>query len=148
MLDPWYSLGTADMLDVAFMGLHVAQMSSPDDMRRCFDMVTNVNAAIMGLDHLGLEVGKTASLVILDAGDPDRGDPPARRAAMRYRQGQGGRGAREAPDTAFDRRPAGGGEPAAHGGRTVVRSVCDLAGYPTVLPLASNRYVRFGSGVA
>jgi len=70
VLDPWYSLGTADMLDVAFMGLHVAQMSSPDDMRRCFDMVTNVNAAIMGLDHLGLEVGKTASLVILDACDP------------------------------------------------------------------------------
>ncbi|HEY5817860.1 MAG TPA: amidohydrolase family protein [Mesorhizobium sp.] len=70
VMDPWYSLGTADMLDVAFMGLHVAQMSSPDDMRRCFDMVTNVNAAIMGLDHLGLQAGKTASLVILDAGDP------------------------------------------------------------------------------
>lgn len=70
VLDPWYSLGTADMLDVAFMGLHVAQMSSPAEMRRCFDMVTNVNAEIMGLDHLGLEVGKTASLVILDAGDP------------------------------------------------------------------------------
>jgi cytosine deaminase len=70
VLDPWYSLGTADMLDVAFMGLHVAQMSSPADMRHCFDMVTKVNAEIMGLDHLGIEVGKTASLVILDAGDP------------------------------------------------------------------------------
>jgi cytosine deaminase len=69
VLDPWYSLGTADMLDVAFMGLHVAQMSSPADMARCFDMVTNVNAAIMGLDHLGLEVGKRASLVVLDAGN-------------------------------------------------------------------------------
>jgi cytosine deaminase len=69
-LDPWYSLGTADMLDVAFMGLHVAQMSSPADMAKCFDMVTNVNAAIMGLDHLGLAVGKRASLVVLDAGDP------------------------------------------------------------------------------
>ncbi|MDG4894213.1 MULTISPECIES: amidohydrolase family protein [unclassified Mesorhizobium] len=68
VLDPWYSLGTADMLDVAFMGLHVAQMSSPADMARCFDMVTNVNAAIMGLDHLGLAVGKRASLVVLDAG--------------------------------------------------------------------------------
>ena len=68
MLDPWYSLGTADMLDVAFMGLHVAQMTSPADMARCFDMVTNVNAAIMGLDHLGLAVGKRASLVVLDAG--------------------------------------------------------------------------------
>ena len=69
-MDPWYSLGTADMLDVAFMGLHVAQMSSPADMAKCFDMVTSVNASIMGLDHLGLEVGKRASLVVLDAGDP------------------------------------------------------------------------------
>jgi cytosine deaminase len=70
VLDPWYSLGTADMLDVAFMGLHVAQMSSPAEMARCFDMVTSVNAAIMGLDYLGLAVGKRASLVVLDAGDP------------------------------------------------------------------------------
>jgi cytosine deaminase len=68
VLDPWYSLGTADMLDVAFMGLHVAQMSSPADMQKCFDMVTAVNASILGLDHLGLEVGKRASLVVLDAG--------------------------------------------------------------------------------
>ncbi|QPC86665.1 amidohydrolase family protein [Mesorhizobium sp. NBSH29] len=68
VLDPWYPLGTADMLDVAFMGLHVGQMTSPADMAHCFDMVTGVNAAIMGLDHLGLEVGKRASLVVLDAG--------------------------------------------------------------------------------
>ncbi|HMM63524.1 MAG TPA: amidohydrolase family protein, partial [Mesorhizobium sp.] len=38
-------------------------------MRRCFDMVTQTNAEIMGLDY-GLEVGKTASLVVLDAGNP------------------------------------------------------------------------------
>ncbi len=70
VLDPWYSLGTADMLDVAFMGLHVAQMTSPADMRRCFDMVTTENAAIMGLEGYGLEVGNLASLVVLDASDP------------------------------------------------------------------------------
>jgi cytosine deaminase len=70
VLDPWYPLGTADMLDVAFMGLHVAQMTSPADMRKCFDMVTVENAAIMGLGDYGLEVGKAASLVVLDAGDP------------------------------------------------------------------------------
>jgi len=68
--DPWYSLGTGDMLDVAFMGLHVAQMSSPDEMARCFDMVTNQNAKIMGLEGYGLHVGAQASLVVLDAGDP------------------------------------------------------------------------------
>jgi cytosine deaminase len=70
VLDPWYSLGTADMLDVAFMGLHVAQMTSPADMRRCFDMVTTESAAIMGLQDYGLAVGKRASLVMLDAGSP------------------------------------------------------------------------------
>jgi len=70
VLDPWYSLGSGDMLDVAFMGLHVAQMTHPNDMRKCFDMVTTENAAIMRLDDYGLEVGKKASLVVLDAGDP------------------------------------------------------------------------------
>ena len=67
--DPWYSLGTGDMLDVAFMGLHVAQMSSPEDMQRCFDMVTTQNAAILHLDDYGLHEGAVASLVVLDAGD-------------------------------------------------------------------------------
>ncbi|AVO36276.1 amidohydrolase family protein [Pukyongiella litopenaei] len=70
VLDPWYSLGTADMLDVAFMGLHVAQMSAPDEMRRCFDMVTETNARIIGVRDYGLRVGATASLVVLDAGNP------------------------------------------------------------------------------
>lgn len=70
VLDPWYSLGTADMLDVAFMGLHVAQMSHPDEMRRCFDMVTTQNARILALEGYGLQVGAQASLVVLDAGDP------------------------------------------------------------------------------
>ena len=70
VLDPWYSLGTADMLDVAHMGLHVAQMTSPADMRACFDMVTEVNAAILGLPDYGLRQGALASLVVLEASDP------------------------------------------------------------------------------
>lgn len=70
VLDPWYSLGNADMLDVAFMGLHVAQMTSPAEMRTCFDMVTTHNAKTMGLEGYGLHVGAKASLVVLDAGNP------------------------------------------------------------------------------
>lgn len=70
VLDPWYSLGTADMLDVAFMGLHVAQMTHPAEMARCFTMVTECNAAIMGLQSYGLKVGDQASLVVLDASSP------------------------------------------------------------------------------
>ncbi|MBS0124913.1 cytosine deaminase [Thetidibacter halocola] len=67
--DPWYPLGSGDMLDVAHMGLHVALMTAPDQMRAAFDMVTRTPAQIMGLDF-GLEPGRRASLVVLDAPDP------------------------------------------------------------------------------
>lgn len=70
VLDPWYSLGTGDMLDVAFMGLHVAQMTHPAEMARCFAMVTEHNAQIMNLADYGLAPGCRASLVVLDAGNP------------------------------------------------------------------------------
>jgi cytosine deaminase len=52
------------------MGLHVAQMTHPEEMARCFRMVTEDNARIMGLDGYGLRKGDVASLVILDAGNP------------------------------------------------------------------------------
>lgn len=69
VMDPWYSLGSGDMLEVAHMGLHVAQMTGQDGMRACFDAVTKTPAQIMGLD-VGLEPGKRADLVLLQARDP------------------------------------------------------------------------------
>ncbi len=68
--DPWYSLGRADMLDVAAMGLHVGQLSSREDMRWCFDAVTVNSAKIMGLEGYGLAKGKKANFVLLQAPDP------------------------------------------------------------------------------
>ena len=70
VMDPWYSLGKADMLDVAFMGLHVGQLSSRADMRWCFDAVTKTSAEIMGLEKYGVEVGNYADMVVLQAKDP------------------------------------------------------------------------------
>ena len=70
VLDPWYSLGSADMLEVAHMGLHVAQMTGQNAMRACFEAVTSTPAKIMGLTGYGLEVGCYADLIILDASDP------------------------------------------------------------------------------
>jgi len=69
VMDPWYSLGKADMLDVAFMGLHVGQMSSRADMDWCFDAVTVNSARIMGLEGYGLTKGCHANFVILQAKD-------------------------------------------------------------------------------
>jgi len=70
VMDPWYSLGSGDMLEVAHMGLHVVQMTSQDGMRRCFDAVTINAAKVMHLEGYGLEVGCDASFVLLQARDP------------------------------------------------------------------------------
>ncbi len=70
VMDPWYSLGSGDMLEVAQMGLHVAQMTSQAQMRACFDAVTVNGARVMGLAEYGLEVGKSADFVLLQARDP------------------------------------------------------------------------------
>ena len=70
MMDPWYSLGRADMLDVANMGLHVGQLSSRADMTWCFDAVTQNSANIMGLQGYGLNKECDANFVILQAKNP------------------------------------------------------------------------------
>lgn len=70
VMDPWYSLGSGDMLEVAHMGLHVAQMTSQTQMRACFDAVTVNGAQILGLDGYGIEVGCHADFVLLQARSP------------------------------------------------------------------------------
>ena len=67
VMDPWYSLGSGDMLEVAHMGLHVAQMTGQEAMHQCFLAVTSTPARIMGLEGYGLEPGCHADLVLLDA---------------------------------------------------------------------------------
>ena len=70
VMDPWYGMGSGDMLEVAHMGLHVAQMTSQDGIRRCFDAVTRNAAKTMGLERYGIEAGCDASFVLLQARDP------------------------------------------------------------------------------
>jgi cytosine deaminase len=70
VMDPWYSLGSGDMLEVAHMGLHVAQMTGQAAMRQCFEAVTTHPARILGLNDWGLEPGKAASFVLLQARNP------------------------------------------------------------------------------
>ena len=70
VMDPWYSLGSGDMLEVAHMGLHVGQMTSQDAMHQCFDAVTHNAACVLGLQGYGLAAGCNADLVLLQARDP------------------------------------------------------------------------------
>jgi cytosine deaminase len=70
VMDPWYSLGSGDMLEVAHMGLHVAQMTGQAAMRQCFEAVTTAPAGILGLDGYGIAPGCHADFVLLQAADP------------------------------------------------------------------------------
>ena len=70
LLDPWYSFGTYDMIEVAHMGLHIAQMTGVDQMREIFEAVTFNGAKALGLEGYGLEAGCHADIVILQARDP------------------------------------------------------------------------------
>nr|WP_315848218.1 amidohydrolase family protein [uncultured Rhodoferax sp.] len=69
-MDPWYSMGSGDMLEVASMGLHVAQMTSQAAMAQCFDAVTKNPARILHLEGYGLEAGCNADFVLLQAQNP------------------------------------------------------------------------------
>jgi cytosine deaminase len=70
VMDPWYGLGTADMLDVAHMAVHAVPMTSREAIRWSFDAVTSIPAAVMGLEGYGLELGANADMVVLQAADP------------------------------------------------------------------------------
>jgi cytosine deaminase len=70
VMDPWYSLGSGDMLEVAHMALHVAQTTSREAMAWCLEAVTTNPATIMGLDGYGIAPGCNADFVVLQAADP------------------------------------------------------------------------------
>jgi cytosine deaminase len=68
--DPWYSLGTGSMLDVAHMGVHICHMTGREEVDACYQMVTKNAAKTLDIeDKYGMQVGKPASLIVLDAAD-------------------------------------------------------------------------------
>ncbi|MEL6765004.1 MAG: cytosine deaminase, partial [Cyanobacteria bacterium J06607_6] len=68
--DPWYNLGTGSLLEVASMAVHACQMTGRDELAACYDMITRCGARTLGLtEQYGLEVGKPANLIALEAND-------------------------------------------------------------------------------
>jgi cytosine/creatinine deaminase len=86
--DCWYSLGTGNMLDVSSMLVHVSQMTGMPEINACYDMITWHGAKTLNVqDSYGIEVGKPANLIVLDASD--RFDALRRRATISYVISQG-----------------------------------------------------------
>ncbi|MGH6762065.1 MAG: amidohydrolase family protein [Phyllobacterium sp.] len=70
VMDPWYSMGSGDMLEVGHMAVHVAQMASVEAKKQVFAAITVNSAKVMGLEGYGLEKGCNADFVVLQARDP------------------------------------------------------------------------------
>ena len=70
IFDPWYPMGTGSMRDVVFMGLHVCQMMGYDEIRSSYNFISNNAARTLHLgDSYGIQVGRPASFIVLDAKD-------------------------------------------------------------------------------
>jgi len=69
VLDPWYHYGQADPLDAAFVLLHYAHMAGRDDVADLWEMLTEANADVFGVDEYGLGEGVAGSLVVYDSPD-------------------------------------------------------------------------------
>jgi cytosine deaminase len=70
VMDPWYSMGSGDMLEVGQMAIHVGHMAGIADRHRIYDALTVNSARTMGLQGYGLDKGCNADMMILQAADP------------------------------------------------------------------------------
>lgn len=68
VFDPWYPMGTANMLQVLHMGLHVCQIMGYEQINDSLKLISCHSARTLNVqDRYGIEVGKPANLLILPA---------------------------------------------------------------------------------
>jgi cytosine deaminase len=83
IFDPWYPLGTGNMLQVLHMGIHVSQLMGYEQIVNSFDLITNNSARTLNIEeNYGIEVGKPANLIVLDA--ENEYEAIRKQAAVRY----------------------------------------------------------------
>ncbi|MDW8845322.1 cytosine deaminase [Erwinia sp. MMLR14_017] len=87
VFDPWYPLGTANMLQVLHMGLHVCQLMGYGQIDAGINLITHNSARTLQLKDYGIQTGNSANLIILPA---DNGfDALRRQVPVRYSIRQG-----------------------------------------------------------
>ena len=68
IVDPWYLLGKADLVDAASLALHFTYMSGLDEIPQMLECATTHGARTLGVeDDYGIEEGKPADMVVFDA---------------------------------------------------------------------------------
>ncbi len=65
--DPWYPMGSGNMMNILDNGIHLAQIMSPEEVEEDFDLITYNGARCLNIqDAYGLDVGKQANFIVLD----------------------------------------------------------------------------------
>jgi cytosine deaminase len=83
IIDPWYPMGKADLIDAAHLALHFTYMSGREEITEMLRLATERGARTLGVeDEYGIEEGKPADCVIFDATTPI--DVISLRATRRY----------------------------------------------------------------
>jgi cytosine deaminase len=83
IIDPWYPMGKADLVDAAHLALHFTYMSGREEIAEMLRVATERGARTLGVeDEYGIEEGKPADCVIFDAPTPV--DVISLRATRRY----------------------------------------------------------------
>ncbi|WIG82906.1 cytosine deaminase [Photobacterium damselae] len=68
VFDPWYPLGTANMLQVLHMGLHVCQIMGYEQINQSLNLISTHSAKTLNIqDHYGIHLGKPGNLLVLPA---------------------------------------------------------------------------------
>lgn len=79
IFDPWYPMGTGNMLEVVHFGLHVCQMMGYDDINESLKFISKNSAKTLNIEEeYGIEIGKPGNLILLNA---DSGYDAVRRRA-------------------------------------------------------------------
>ncbi|GED16733.1 cytosine deaminase [Aneurinibacillus migulanus] len=68
VFDPWYPLGTGNMLQVLHMGIHASQLMGYEQIVNSMDLITNNSAKTLQIEEIyGIEEGKPANFIVLSA---------------------------------------------------------------------------------
>ena len=69
VLNPFTPFGDCSLIRMANLYANICQVGQIDDTIECFNMVTRRSADLLNLDDYGIEVGKSADLVVIDNKD-------------------------------------------------------------------------------
>ena len=88
VLNPFTPFGDCSLIRMANLYANICQVGARDDIRECFNMITGRSAALMNLSDYGLEVGKSADLVVLDCEQPEAAVAELAPVVYAYKRGR------------------------------------------------------------